>query len=225
MKQSHSAVRQKVIKIIRLLRGATKGMPKPASSLIIERYGKDPYLILISCLLSLRTKDTTSFPASCRLFARAKTPKSMLKLSLSAIEKLIYPVGFYRKKARTIIAISSDLISCFDGKVPDSEEKLLSLNGVGIKTANLVLGEAFDVPAICVDTHVHKISNRLGLVKTNTPEETEVALKKLLPRRYWIEFGRLLVVWGQNICVPVSPLCSNCTIADLCPQIGVSKSR
>lgn len=225
MKQSHSSVRQRVIKIIKVLRGATKGMPKPASLLIIERYGKDPYLILISCLLSLRTKDTTSYPASCRLFEHARTPQEMLALPISTIEKLIYPCGFYRNKAKSLHSVSEDLIERFDGKVPNSEEALLSVKGVGIKTANLVLGEAFDVPAICVDTHVHKISNRLGLIKTNTPEESEIALKKIVPRKDWTEFGRLLVAWGQNICVPISPFCSKCAIADLCPKIGVTTSR
>ncbi len=225
MKQSHSSVQQRAIKIIQMLRGATKRMPKTASTLIIERYGKSPYLILISCLLSLRTKDTTSYPASCRLFAKAKTPQSMLKLRLSAIEKLIYPVGFYRNKAKSILSVSEDILDRFDGKVPNSKDDLLSLHGVGLKTANLVLAEAFDVPAICVDTHVHKISNRLGLVKTETPDETESALRELLPKKYWIEYGRLLVIWGQNICVPISPFCSECAIADLCPRIGVTRSR
>ena len=225
MKQSHSSVQQRAIKIIQMLRGATKRMPKTASTLIIERYGKSPYLILISCLLSLRTKDTTSYPASCRLFAKAKTPQRMLKLRLSAIEKLIYPVGFYRNKAKSILSVSEDIIDRFDGKVPNSKDDLLSLHGVGLKTANLVLAEAFDIPAICVDTHVHKISNRLGLVKTKTPDETESALRELLPKKYWIEYGRLLVIWGQNICVPISPFCSQCAIADLCPRIGVTRSR
>jgi len=208
-----------------MLRGATRGMPKTASSLIIDRYGKDPYLILISCILSLRTKDTTSYPASIRLFAKARSVKGMLKLSPKLIEKLIYPVGFYHTKAKTILAISQDLLDRFGGMVPKGERELLSLHGVGIKTANLVRGEAFDIPAICVDTHVHKISNRLGLVETKTPEQTEQALKELLPKRYWTEYGRLLVIWGQNICVPVSPFCSQCAIAELCPRRGVTRSR
>ena len=225
MNQSHSSVQHRALKILEMLRGATKGMPETASTLIIERYGKDPYLILISCILSLRTKDKVSYPASIRLFEKAQTPQAMLKLSPSTIEKLIYPTGFYRTKAKSILSVSNDLIDRFGGKVPNSEDELLSLHGVGIKTANLVLGEAFDIPAICVDTHVHKISNRLGLVKTQTPEQTEKALKKLLPERYWTEFGRLLVIWGQNICVPISPFCSGCAIADLCPRSVVTKSR
>ena len=225
MKQSHSSAQQRAIKIIRMLRGSTKGMPETASTLIIDRYGKDPYLILISCILSLRTKDTTSYPASVRLFEKAKTPQAMLTLSPETIEKLIYPTGFYRNKAKVILTISKDLLDRFDGMVPKSEDDLLSLHGVGIKTANLVRGEAFDIPAICVDTHVHKISNRLGLVKTETPEQTEKALKELLPKQYWTEFGRLLVIWGQNMCVPISPFCSKCAIADICPRIGVSRSR
>ena len=225
MKQSHSGKRERALQIIKILRHATKGMLQPASGLIIDRYGKSPYLILISCLLSLRTKDTTSYPASCRLFAKARSPKGMLKLSISAIEKLIYPVGFYRNKASTLHTVSEDLLDRFDGKVPHSKDELMSLNGVGLKTANLVLGEAFDIPALCVDVHVHRISNRLGLIKTKTPEETEEALQKLIPKRYWVEYGKLLVTWGQNICVPVSPWCSSCAIADLCPRIGVKRSR
>ena len=141
------------------------------------------------------------------------------------IEKLIYPTGFYRKKAALLHEVSQDLIERFKGKVPKTEQELLSINGVGRKTANLVLGVAFDIPAICVDTHVHRVSNRLGLVKTKTVDETEIALKKILPPEYWVEYNHLLVVWGQNICVPISPKCSQCAIAQLCPRIGVTRSR
>lgn len=200
-------------------------MEQPASSVIIEKYGRDPYLVLISCLLSLRTKDTVSLPASIRLFEYAKTPHEMLKVPISKIEKLIYPTGFYRRKAALLHAVSQDLITRFKGKVPADMDQLLSIKGVGHKTANLVLGVAFEIPSICVDTHVHKVSNRLGLVKTKTPDETEIELKKILPREYWIEYNHLMVQWGQNICVPVSPFCSKCAIAGLCPRVGVTKHR
>ena len=216
---------ERAIQIVRILRNATQGMVEPASTSIVKEYGKDPFLILISCILSLRTKDSVSLPASRRLFQLAKNPKEILKLSVKKIEDTIYPVGFYRRKAKNLHEISSQIIKDFNGKVPDNQEDLLSLRGVGPKTANLVLGEAFGIPAICVDTHVHTISNRLGLVKTKKPEETEKELKKILPKKYWIEFNTLLVMWGQNICVPVSPHCSKCAISDLCPKIGVTKSR
>lgn len=225
IKESGKEKKARVFKIIKLLEQATKGMQRTASAQIIARYGKDPYLILISCLLSLRTRDTVSFPASCRLFEYAKTPQEMLKLSISTIEKLIYPVGFYKNKARSLQSVSADLLKRFNGKVPKTQDELLSIKGVGQKTANLVLGQAFGIPAICVDTHVHKVSNRLGLVKTKTPQQTEAALKELLPKSQWISFNDLLVLWGQNICVPVSPKCSSCVLLPLCPQIGVTTHR
>lgn len=217
--------KDRAIRIIEVLRKATKRMVQPASFLITEKYGKDPYLVLISCLLSLRTKDTVSFPASVRLFEYAKTPEQMLKVPLSTIEKLIYPTGFYRRKARLLHTVSADLIKRFHGHVPADLDNLLSIKGVGRKTANLVLGVAFDIPAICVDTHVHKVSNRLGLVKTKTTDETEQALMELLPQDYWIEFNHLIVLWGQNVCVPISPFCSACAIAPMCPRVGVTKHR
>ena len=217
--------KDRAIRIIEILRKATKGMEQPASTAIVNEYGRDPYLILISCLLSLRTKDTVSLPASRRLFEHAKTPKQMLALPITQIEKLIYPTGFYHRKARLLHEISQELLDRFDGKVPSNLEDLLSFNGVGRKTANLVLGVAFEIPAICVDTHVHTISNRLGLVKTKTTDATEQALMELLPKKYWIEYNHLLVIWGQNICVPVSPFCSKCPLYDLCPRVGVTKQR
>jgi endonuclease III len=200
-------------------------MGKPASASIVEEYGRDPFLILISCLLSLRTRDTVSLPASQRLFEYAKTPHELIKLSPSTIQKIIYPVGFYRVKAANLIKVSHQLINDFSGKVPATEEALLTLAGVGRKTANLVLAEGFQIPALCVDTHVHRISNRLGLVSTQTPAETEEALKQLLPKRYWAEVNNLLVMWGQNVCVPISPLCSGCALLPLCPQRGVTRHR
>ena len=217
--------KDRAIRIIEVLRKATKRMVQPASFQITDKYGKDPYLVLISCLLSLRTKDTVSYPASVRLFEYAQTPEQMLTVPVATIEKLIYPTGFYRRKARLLHDVSADLIKRFNSKVPSDLEDLLSIKGVGRKTANLVLGVAFDIPAICVDVHVHRVSNRLGLVQTKTTDETEQALMKLLPQEYWIEFNHLIVMWGQNICVPVSPLCSQCAIAPLCPRVGVTRHR
>ena len=184
--------RARAIKIITLLKRATQKMPPPASSVIVEKYGRDPYLVLISCLLSLRTRDTVSLPASIRLFEFAKTPEQMLKVPVSKIEKVIYPTGFYRRKARLLHEVSRDLLDRFKGKVPHTMEELFSIKGVGRKTANLVLGEGFKIPAICVDIHVHRISNRLGLVKTKNPDDTETALRELLPKKYWIDYNHLL---------------------------------
>ncbi len=217
--------KERAIEIIDMLREATKKMVEPAVTQIIVEYGRDPFLVLISCLLSLRTKDTVSLPASQRLFAIAKSPQKILNISVERLKKIIYPVAFYRKRAQQLHVVCQDLIERFDTRVPSSAEDLLSIKGVGRKTMNLVRGEGFGIPAICVDTHVHRISNRLGLVVTKTPQETEMALRKLLPQKYWTEYNRLLVMWGQNICVPVSPFCSRCAVADLCQKVGVKKSR
>ncbi len=185
----------------------------------------NPYLVLISCILSLRTQENTTASVSMRLFRVASDPRSMLKLSESRIARLIYPAGFYRRKARVIRDISRKLLNEFRGKVPSSRQELMSLNGVGPKTANLVLGLGFGIPAICVDTHVHRISNRLGWVRTATPEETEEALAKIVPRRFWISLNTVMVRHGQNICLPVSPLCTQCRVRPLCPRKGVKKWR
>lgn len=184
-----------------------------------------PFRILISTVLSLRTKDKTTGEASHRLFKLADTPQKTLTLSRSRIEKTIYPVGFYRTKAKNILQISSILIDKHGGKVPENLEDLLALPGVGRKTANLVVTVAYEKPGICVDTHVHRISNRWGLVKTKTPEETEMALRKALPEKYWIRYNDLLVSYGQNLCTPVSPHCSRCKLGVFCPKIGVQSSR
>lgn len=183
------------------------------------------FKVLISTVLSLRTKDQTTQDASHRLFRQAQTPGALLKLDVKSIEKLIYPVGFYRTKAKSLRRISELLLERHQGKVPDTLEELLALPGVGRKTANLVVTVGHGKPGICVDTHVHRISNRWGLVKTLTPEETEMALRKILPKRYWIEFNDLLVCFGQNLCQPVSPHCSRCKIRKHCPRIGVNRSR
>jgi endonuclease III len=185
----------------------------------------DPFRVLIACILSLRTQDTTTGPAAARLFAVADTPERMLELTPARIEKLIYPVGFYRTKAGVILKICRDLLAKFGGQVPDTIDELLTLDGVGRKTANLVVTMGFNKPGICVDTHVHRISNRLGYVRTRTPEETEMALRARLPRRFWIGYNDLLVAFGQNICAPISPKCSGCPVTALCRRVGVTTSR
>lgn len=210
--------------VIVLLRKAEEAFPDPSVTLVGKKW-RDPYLVLVSCLLSLRTKDETTLPAAKRLFDVAATPSAMIKLSSSRIEELIYPVGFYRTKARTILSISKTLLGQFNGHVPDDLDVLLTFKGVGRKTANLVLTEGFGKPAVCVDTHVHRISNRFGYVNTKTPEETEWALRKKLPKKYWIEYNSLLVVWGQNVCRPVSPHCSTCAVRTHCARRGVTASR
>jgi endonuclease III len=180
---------------------------------------------LISCLISLRTKDQVTGEASTRLFGLARTPQAMLALSASTIARAIYPAGFYRTKAKTIRELSRSLIERYGGKVPDELDTLLTLKGVGRKTANLVVTMGFGKPGICVDTHVHRISNRLGIVTTKTPELTESALRQVLPRRHWISYNDLLVTFGQNVCKPISPLCTTCPVNDLCPRMAVGKHR
>ncbi|MBI3331062.1 MAG: endonuclease III [Candidatus Omnitrophica bacterium] len=192
---------------------------------VVGRYRDDPFTTLISCLLSLRTKDAVTRAASERLFRLARAPEHMLKLSLAAIERAIYPVGFYRTKARTILAVCRTLRDRYGGRVPASLEELLTIKGVGRKTANLVVTLAFDQDGICVDTHVHRISNRWGYVRTKTPDETEQALRRRLPRRHWRTYNDLLVTLGQNLCHPTSPWCSRCPLAGVCPKAGVTHSR
>jgi endonuclease-3 len=181
--------------------------------------------VLVACLLSLRTQDTTTAPAAARLFALADTPAAMRRLTTRQIERAIYPVGFYRTKARVILDLCGDLLERFDGRVPADLDALLTLKGVGRKTANLVVTLGFNAPGICVDTHVHRISNRLGYVRTRTPDETEMALRAKLPRRYWIGYNDLLVTFGQNVCAPVSPKCSACPVRALCRRVGVTTAR
>ncbi len=186
---------------------------------------RDPYRVLISTVISLRTKDEVTQTASERLFKRADTPDKMLRLSEEEIGKAIYPAGFYRVKAGNIRTISSILRTRYKGQVPDTLDELLSLPGVGRKTANLVITLAYGKPGICVDTHVHRIMNRLGYVHTKTPEKTEFAMRGRLPEQYWIEINDLLVTYGQNLCTPVSPFCSKCRMIDLCSRVGVKTSR
>lgn len=185
----------------------------------------DPYCVLISTLLSLRTKDDVTLKASVRLFEKADNPQAMLKLSAKEIEDLIFPTGFYRTKAQRILEISQVLADKYGGKVPDTVEELLALPGVGIKTANLTLNLGFGIDAICVDCHVHQISNRMGWIKTKTPEESEKVLQTVMPKRYWIPLNELLVSYGQEVCTSVSPRCSLCPENGQCPKIGVVKSR
>lgn len=192
---------------------------------LMAQQKEDPFLTLIGCILSLRTKDEMTAAAAARLFERADTPQKMLVLSPATIARLIYPVGFYRTKAEVIRGICKDLVERFDGRVPDRIDRLLELKGVGRKTANLVVTQAFGKPGICVDTHVHRISNRWGLVKTGTPERTEMALREVLPRRHWIDYNTILVAFGQTICQPVSPWCSRCPVEVRCPRLGVKRSR
>ena len=177
---------------------------------------KEPYLVLIACILSLRTNDRTTYPATLRMLKLAKTPDEMMKVSVEDLEKAIYPVGFYKNKAGQIIELSKKLVEEYDGKVPCDIEELCKFKGVGRKTANLVLSEGFNEPAICVDVHVHRIFNRLGYLKTNTPEETEFELRKKLPKKYWIPINSLLVTHGQNVCKPIKPNCSLCPIREYC---------
>jgi endonuclease-3 len=186
---------------------------------------KDPFLILISCLLSLRTRDEVTAKASERLFALAKTPEEMITLKKEEIEAAIYPVGFYKRKAGQILEICRILIERYDSRVPDEIDELLKLRGVGRKTANIVITMGYNKPGVAVDTHVHRISNRLGLVSTKSPNQTEFALRKTLPKRYWIVFNDLLVMHGKAVCTPVSPKCSICPIIEYCKRVGVTRFR
>ena len=203
-------------KIMKELLRVTKSMPMPVVTEIKLTTNKDAYKILISTMLSLRTKDVATRDASMRLFEKAGNPKEMLKLSEEKIAKLIYPVGFYRVKAKNILEVSKIIIEDYDGKVPDEIDELLKLKGVGRKVANLVVTEAFDKDGICVDTHVHRISNRFGYVSTKKPEQTEFALRKKLPKEYWRVYNDTLVIYGQNLCKPINPLCDKCKVSKYC---------
>lgn len=191
----------------------------------IANRGATPFEILVSTLLSLRTKDEVTSAAAQRLLEAARTPEAMVNLTPAAIERLIYPVGFYPTKARRLLAISRILLDRYGGRVPDTLEALTALPGVGRKTANLVLVEGFQIPAICVDTHVHRISNRIGYVATKHPDQTETVLRKKLPKRHWVRYNELLVAFGQRVCRPISPFCSRCPVTAMCPRIGVDRHR
>lgn len=210
---------------VRIVKREIRRWQEPVVGVVAKESDHDPFLILLSTLLSLRTKDKTTREAGDRLFALARTPATMLQVPLKKIEQAIYPVGFYRTKAKSIHEICHRLIDHYGGAVPDSIDELVSLPGVGRKTANLVVTIGFGKPGICVDIHVHRISNRWGYIKTKTPEESETVLRRKLPKQYWIIYNDLLVPYGQNLCVPVSPFCSQCKLAHLCDRIGVTKSR
>jgi len=210
--------------VMRALALAITGLELPAIEKISESQAEDPFQILIATLLSARTQDATTHAASTRLFKAARTPRTMAKLTVEEIERLIYPVSFYRNKARHVKACCEMLVTRFGGRVPATMEELVSLPGVGRKTANLVLILAFkSLRNICVDTHVHRISNRLGWVKTKTPDETEQALYRATDPRWWPAINLYLVTWGQNVCRPVYPRCGDCVIAGKCPRIGVTR--
>jgi len=191
----------------------------------VARQDNDPFRVLVATMISLRTKDAVTSAASERLFSVAATPQALASLPEKRIEKLIYPAGFYHTKARSLRRTAQTLVQGHHGKVPRTMEELLTLPGVGRKTANLVLNLGYGIPGICVDTHVHRISNRMGWVNTKDPAGTEKALMEVLPRRYWISINELLVRFGQTICVPVSPRCSICPNSPWCPKVDVARSR
>ncbi|MBT9175207.1 MAG: Endonuclease III [candidate division WS2 bacterium] len=210
--------------ILNTLKIHLSGFKQTMISSVIEKTN-DPFWTLISCLLSLRTKDAVTYEATNRLYARAKNAEEIIQLPVKVIEDTIYPVGFYRKKSLIIKEVTWIIITKYQGKVPDNIDDLLSIPGVGRKTANIVLSGAYKIPAIAVDTHVHRITNRLGLVKTKNPIDTEVELMKVVPKKYWLEINDLLVTFGQHICLPLSPKCSNCPISQFCLRVEVTYSR
>jgi len=197
----------------------------PIITRISRKEKRDPYLVLVGTLLSLRTKDETTEKAIARLTKKAKTPRELLNIPEEELQKLIYPVGFYRNKSQTLRDVSRIIIDKFKGKVPASIDDLLTIKGVGRKTANLVITEGFGKPGICVDTHVHRISNRLGIVSTKNPHDTEAALRQVLPVKYWIIYNALLVTFGKRVCKPISPLCNSCVLYNICGKVGVGKHR
>lgn len=209
--------------VIRILREEVASLREPAVTQVSRQ--RDPFKVLISCIISLRTKDEVTRESSLRLFEAADNPDKMSGLTEKRIEKLIYPAGFYRVKAKNIREISRRIANEYHDRVPDEIDELLKLPGVGRKTANLVVSMGFGKPGICVDTHVHRISNRLGYVRTKTPKETEFALRGKLPPQYWMDVNDLLVTYGQHICTPISPYCSTCRLAPYCDCVGVERSR
>jgi endonuclease-3 len=209
--------------VITILKKEIKAFKVPVVGVYAE--SRDPFIVLVSCILSLRTRDKVTFEASERLFTLANTPKKLAALPVTAIEKAIYPVSFYRVKAGTLKKLGRDLLERYGGRVPDSLDELLTLKGVGRKTANLTLTLGHRKPGICVDIHVHRISNRLGYVKTAEPDETELALREKLPKKYWMIYNDLLVPYGQNLCAPVSPKCGSCKLTRYCKRVGVTTHR
>jgi len=212
-----------ISEVLAKVKKAVRGCRTPSVTVISQK--NDPFAVLVSCIISLRTRDEVTEPASARLFKLAKNPAQLMKLSTTKIEKAIYPAAFFRNKSQSLKELCKDLVENYAGKVPDKLEELLRLKGVGRKTANLTLILGHNKPGICVDIHVHRISNRWGYVKTKTPDETEMVLRDKLPKRYWKGYNDLLVTFGQNICKPVSPFCGSCNIADICPKIDVTTRR
>ena len=214
--------------VLQVLESALVGkVPEPMSIQLVQDYGRDPYLVLIACLLSLRSRDVVTYHVCKELFRLVRTPQQMLKIPQEDLEALIHKIGFFRLKATILKEVSQQLIDQFNGKVPETEQELLSIKGVGRKTANLVLAEAFNKPAICVDVHVHRLSNQLGLVNTKNPDETEFALQKIFPPNQWREINRLLVMLGQNSCSPKADNCSFCLFFNykkLHPRFGIKVS-
>lgn len=205
-------------KIVEILKNAKQ--PQSDFVKLMDSF-KDPFIVLIACILSLRTNDRTTYPATLRMLELGKTPADFAKVDVNELSEAIYPVGFYKNKAEQIVELSKVLVEKYDSKVPDTIEELIKFKGVGRKTANLVLSEGFCKPAICVDVHVHRIFNRLGYIKTKTPDESEVELRKKLPQKHWIDINSLLVTHGQNVCKPIKPLCTECPIYDYCGRLGV----
>lgn len=213
-----------IARVLRILTKAAEDWNPPVVT-EMATFARDPYHVLIACLLSLRTKDETTGPAARRLFALADTPNKMVGLTPARIRDAIYPVGFYKTKAQTVLAVSRRILDHYAGHVPDDIDELLTFKGVGRKTANLVVTLGFQKPGICVDTHVHRISNRWGYVESKTPDHTEQALRAKLPKRFWIGYNDLLVAFGQTLCHPTSPRCSECPVERYCDKVGVARSR
>lgn len=217
---------KEIIKSLEILKKFQEGTRKTT----LNRESKDskrysPYQTLISCLLSLQAKDEVTEVISEELFKVAKTPEDMLKIPQDQLEKIIFSSGYYRVKAKTIKHISNELITRFNGKVPDTKEELMSMKGIGPKTANIILAFSFNKPVIPVDTHVNRIPNRIGWIKTKSPEQSEIALMEVIPNKYWADFNGIFVLFGKTVCLPVSPLCSTCPIRKFCKRINVSHSR
>ena len=214
------------LKVLKLIEKEIITWDLPSVSKVAEKKKRDPFHVLLATILSLRTKDSVTLPAALKLIDKAPTPEALYSLTQKEIQKLIYPVCFYRNKAKSLKSLAEKIIKDYNGKVPDSLEELLSLPGVGRKTANLVLILGFGKKeGLCVDTHVHRVSNRIGIVKTKTPDDTEFRLREVLPKSVWSKVNDILVPYGQKICTPVSPWCSKCKVSKFCKKIGVKKIR
>lgn len=211
--------KQNIDKIINEIKNAN--LPQTEFVKLMEEF-HDPFKVLICCILSLRTNDRTTYPCSLRMLELGKEPKDFLSVDVDTLAQAIYPVGFYKNKAQQILDISKGLVEKYDSNVPKSIDELVKFKGVGRKTANLVMTKGFGIPAICVDVHVHRISNRLGWVKTKTPDETEMELRKLIPEKYWLDINTILVTFGQNLCKPQRPMCDKCPVKQYCNQFESS---